>query len=317
MTATNLRHVQTVPQFEHSTSSSLLLRNLIDYAGLFPPASLDMPAAVANYEEYSRSRWNWMLGRFIVPVARLGEFEAAFNQLPNDSSVAQSRRWPLSLLLTSDVSTGVSRILNFNADMESRSTPRSAKVEAVEIKVAHEAEIQREAKAIPDELEAYFEIPPADESCFAALASTRRRAKIRTGGETSEKFPTSEDIVAFMQRAVAAGVPFKATAGLHHPLRSVRRYTYQADSPSGVMHGFLNVFLAAVFLRFGLNAELATELLKERSADAIQFDPDGVVWRGHHLRNDEISAARTEFAISFGSCSFTEPIEDLRALKLL
>jgi hypothetical protein len=63
-------------------AAGALLRDLIDYAGLFPPASLDMAAAVANYDSYSRSEWNWILGRFIVPVARLGEFEEALPDCP-------------------------------------------------------------------------------------------------------------------------------------------------------------------------------------------------------------------------------------------
>src|SRR5271154_2009055 len=64
-------------------SAAALLRGLIDYAGLFPPASCGMATAVANYEAYLRSEDAWMLGRFIVPVARLGEVEQAVGALPH------------------------------------------------------------------------------------------------------------------------------------------------------------------------------------------------------------------------------------------
>jgi hypothetical protein len=152
---------------------------------------------------------------------------------------------------------------------------------------------------------------------LAVLASSGRRAKIRTGGETADKFPAAEAVLAFIKLCAAANVPFKATAGLHHPIRSVHRLTYQPDSPSGIMHGFLNVFLAAVFVRAGMATQLALELLREESAQAFHFDSEGITWRHHHIALDEIAAARQSFSISFGSCSFTEPIDDLRSLHLL
>ncbi len=324
VTATNLHNLQTAPRFADATSSTRLLKNLIDYAGLFPPAALNMAASVANYNEYLHSSFSWMLGRFIVPAAKLEEFEAALNQLPaadNAGNESKPANWQLSVLLGGDVSAGISKILKFNADMKSRAAgqlvARLATVEAIEMKVASATEIKRAAAAVPPELQAYFEIPPNDESCYAALAETRSRAKLRTGGEVGDKFPSSENVVAFIQRCLAVSVPFKATAGLHHPLRSVHRYTYAPDSPSGVMHGFINLFLAAAFLRAGSGPELMTELLDEKSLGAIQFNADGVIWRGHRLRNDELSSTRTEFAISFGSCSFTEPVQDLLKLGLL
>ena len=152
--------------------------------------------------------------------------------------------------------------------------------------------------------------------CIMAVARCGR-AKIRTGGETADKFPASEIVVEFIRLCAASSVAFKATAGLHHPVRSLHRLTYQADSASTTMHGFLNVFLGAAFLRVGMDPRLAVELLNEQSASAFHFDPDGLLWREHRLGLDDISAARRGFAVSFGSCSFTEPVDDLRVLGLL
>jgi hypothetical protein len=112
-------------------------------------------------------------------------------------------------------------------------------------------------------------------------------------------------------------VPFKATAGLHHPLRSIHRLTYKDDSPSGTMHGFLNVFLAAASVEKGIDAETCAKLLEEQSSEAFRFDTDGIEWRGHRLTRDEIVSTRKMFGISFGSCSFSEPIYDLKALHLI
>ncbi|SRR6266404_5481910 len=299
-------------------TAGVLLRDLIDYAGLFPPASLAMAACVANYDAYSRSEWNWILGRFIVPVARLVEFDEAFARLPTPTPGTGFKNWRLSVLLGSDPVADVAHIREFNSRLASSNSGRRAVIESVEVKVASPEEVRRLSGIIPAELATYFEAPLFScGECIAAMAECGRRAKIRTGGETANKFPAPENVVEFIRLCAAANVPFKATAGLHHPLRSVHRLTYQAGSPSGIMHGFVNVFLAAAFLRAGVEATLAVQLLEERSADAFHFDSDGVSWRQHRLTQPEIAAARRSFAVSFGSCSFTEPIDDLKSLRLL
>jgi hypothetical protein len=309
-------NLQTIQPAQHPLgamdASRLLLRDLIDYAGLFPPAALGMAAAIANYDAYSQSESNWILGRFIVPVVRLGEFEEVKRGLPQTGFA----NWRLSALLGSDAVSDVARIRKFNSrGVRSR---RMAIVESVEVKVAGPEEIDRLSGIVPPELTTYFEVPLVNRGeCIAAMASCGRRAKIRTGGETADKFPASEDVIEFIRLCAAANVPFKATAGLHHPLRSVHRFTHQSDSPSGTMHGFINVFLAAAFLRAGMKTALAAELLEEESSRAFQFNAERVSWREHHLSQQEITAARQGFSVSFGSCSFTEPIDDLRSLHLL
>ncbi len=299
-------------------AAGVLLRDLIDYAGLFPPASLAMAASVANFDGYLRSEWNWILGRFIVPVARLGEFEAAFAGLPTLAPGIHFTNWRLSALLGPDPIADVSRIREFNARMADSSFGRKVQVESVEVKVGGPDEVTRLSGIIPAELLTYFEVPLA--SCgegIAAVAGCGRRAKLRTGGETADKFPALESVIEFMRLCAAANVPFKATAGLHHPLRSVHRFTYQPESPSGIMHGFVNVFLAAAFLRAGMEAKVAVQVLGEQSAQAFHFDADGAGWREYRLSRNEIAAARQSFAVSFGSCSFTEPIDDLRVLHAI
>jgi hypothetical protein len=315
-------NLQTSPALRNSTdavdAASVLLRDLIDYAGLFPPASLAMTPAVANYDAYSRSEWNWILGRFIVPAARLGEFEEALASLPAPASGAASAKWRLSVLLGPDPVADLTRIREFDDRIAKCDSGRIVAVESLEAKVASAEEVMRLSAIIPAEIAAYFEFPlSACSECIAAVSDCRRRAKIRTGGETADKFPAPESVVEFIRSCAAANVPFKATAGLHHPLRSVHRLTYQPDSPSGIMHGFLNVFLAAAFLRSGMETTSAVQLLQEQSPQAFHFDSDGIGWRRHRASRDEIAATRQSFALSFGSCSFTEPIDDLRSLQLL
>jgi hypothetical protein len=297
-------------------SGNALLCGLIDYAGLFPPASLSMASSVANYDTYLQSRWSWILGRFIVPVARLGEFEEALKALPRSSEKGDV--WRLSVLLSSDAEADVARIRDFNARMAAADSDRIAAIESVEVKVASPGEIARLSRITPKELETYFEIPlPSAGECIPAAASAGRRAKIRTGGETPDKFPTSDGVIDFFRLCAESDVAFKATAGLHHPLRSVHRLTYQSDSLLGMMHGFLNVFLAAAFLRAGMEPALAIQVLEESAFSSFQFSSDAITWRQHRVSLTEIDAARKNLAISFGSCSFIEPIDDLQSLGLL
>lgn len=304
-------------------STHILLRGLIDYAGLFPPASLGMAAAVANYDSYLRSEHNWMLGRFIVPVARLREFEEAVGRLPRASEESETN-WAASALPGADLAADLVRIRECSERCAASLSARRVRIESIEVKASGAEEIERLSKLIPPELETFFEIPWAGEAvssemrdCIAAVGRCGRRAKLRTGGETTDKFPAPERVVEFIRLCAASDVAFKATAGLHHPVRALHRLTYQTDSPSAIMHGFLNVFLAAAFWRAGIDAPVAIELLNEQSAAAFHFNSDGVFWREHRLGLADISTARRDFAMSFGSCSFTEPIDDLRALGLL
>jgi hypothetical protein len=131
--------------------------------------------------------------------------------------------------------------------------------------------------------------------------------------------PEESRVLEFLRIASERRLAFKATAGLHHPLRAMQRLTYKPDSPTGVMHGFLNVFCAAVLLWHEPDRrQEAAWMLGERDADAITMD-EAMTWHnsGVTLTAQQIEVAREQFCISFGSCSFTEPIEDLRNLGWL
>jgi hypothetical protein len=224
----------------------------------------------------------------------------------------------MSVILGDDIAAGAEVLRVWRDRLAMSSTARSAKIESVEVRVENPEAIARSVQTIPVGMTIYFEAPPARWiECAAAAADSGHRMKIRMGGETADKFPKSESVVEFLRLCAFHRLPFKATAGLHHPLRSVHRLTYQPDSPSGVMHGFLNLFLAAAFLRAGMEPQRVLQLLDEQCEDALHFDSDGVNWREEHLPGAELLLARRESSISFGSCSFTEPIDDLRSLGLL
>ncbi|MDQ3951273.1 MAG: hypothetical protein M3282_13145, partial [Gemmatimonadota bacterium] len=165
----------------------------------------------------------------------------------------------------------------------------------------------------------FYEIPIDSDPgpLVAAISRVGGKAKVRTGGVTADAFPRAADLARFIVTCAEAAVPFKATAGLHHPLRATYRLTYDPDSPRGEMFGFVNVLLAAAFARFGLGTDAAVDLLLERSRAALRFSTDGVEWRDRRVGIGALAATRGALALSFGSCSFTEPIEELEALGLL
>ncbi len=289
-----------------------LLRGLIDYAGLFPPASLEMRPAV---EEYARQRGGphaWMLGRFIVPVSQLEGFLAsAADLLPQGEG---EEPWRLSVLVGEDLAADRHHIDAFQETQAGR-----AAIEAVELKLADPAATLDVLRTFAG-LEVYCELPVEEDPrrFFAALKGTPGRAKIRTGGVRAEMIPSSAVVARFIRAAVEAEVPFKATAGLHHPLRGEYPLTYETESSVGTMFGFLNVFLAAAFARQAdLDEANIRELLEERSFDAFVLASDQIHWRGHGLDSEALARARELLATSYGSCSFQEPIDDLRALHLL
>ncbi|MEM1422364.1 MAG: hypothetical protein AAGH64_00015 [Planctomycetota bacterium] len=299
-------------------SLRLLVDSLVDYAGLFPPSKLPMDVAVANYARYRASGDSWMLGRFVVPVSRLGEFDkASAGHLPRDRD---DDPWPISALVGPDADADIEAIFAFNRAHAEDPSNGLAVVDAIELKRDDPFEIDRLMKIVPEQLTPYFELPHEGENrpAITALAGTGGRAKIRCGGVTPGLFPTAEEIARFIVRCSAADVPFKATAGLHHPVRAEHALTYEDDAPRGVMHGFLNVFLCAAFvLKARLEEADAARLLAETDANAFRFGPDGVRWGDKSLDNARIAGVRESFAIGYGSCSFTEPTQDLRTLGLL
>lgn len=287
-----------------------LLAEIVDYAGLFPPSMVSMKQAVANYASYRAGAYAWMLGAFVLPVARLNEFlEAAEGHLTDGDP------WRLSVLAGEDITSTIREIKLFNTENAGR-----AVCDSLEVKASTVSKIENTVAALPAELATYFEIATGENfpDLLATLAIKRQRAKIRTGGTTREDFPPSREIVRFVRTCMAANVPFKATAGLHHPIRCYRPLTYAADAPKGTMHGFLNVLLMTAFARDSYRVALLEELMEEEFDEVFTFRDDGVGWRGEYfLSAEQLRFLRQKGMISFGSCSFTEPVEDLQGLGLL
>jgi hypothetical protein len=287
-------------------SLRILLEGLIDYSGFAPPAALPLGQAVRNYGEYRGTPHSFLLGRSIVPIPKIAEYESALAAVENEG-----KPWRLSALTAGHVLADIDAIQKFNDRQENR-----AVIDAVELKAESVDVIRALRPVVPPNLKAYVEIPLDGDmaTLIAALAANGLRAKARTGGLTPDAIPTCEQVARFIVACRAARIPFKFTAGMHAPLRSVRKLTYAADSPTTKMHGFVNAFLAAAMAWQGADLKSITEVVAETAPEAFHFDDERALWHDTRVSCEFLETTRKGFAISLGSCSFTEPVEGLQQL---
>jgi hypothetical protein len=293
-----------------------LLNEAVDYAGLFPPAELGMAEAARNYAEYQTGENSWMLGRFILPAARLDEFDdVATSFLPRGSD---SHPWRLSVLLGTTVRSEIERMLKFNCSHWTGSPIGYAVIEVAELKAAAPTDVDELRALVPKFFQTYFEIPlDRDPGPFVEVASRAQvGVKARTGGVTTSAFPDVEELARFMESVVRARVPFKVTAGLHHVVAGDYPLTYAPTSACTSMFGFLNVFVAAALLNAGGSREDAVAVLNERSLSAFEFHDRCLHWGDRKAELDMVRDTRNLLR-AFGSCSFNEPVEELSAAGLL
>ncbi|MFQ3593896.1 MAG: hypothetical protein SNJ82_12015 [Gemmataceae bacterium] len=291
-----------------------LLSGLIDYAGMFPPAKLPLGEAVVNHLTYRRGDEAWMLGRFVLPVARLQELAsteisvAALGRGGNAREFVEGLHADLGLIEEArQISEGrlVVDVLETKLPSEFVLSP-----EAIRPFLTPVCEMYERAG-----VKLFLELPATvAEPVFEALSGIGSGpdtpgVKLRTGGLEAAAFPSAEQVAVTLWSCSAEGLEFKATAGLHHPLP---RY----DAALKVrMHGFVNVFLAGVFIAAGrITPRETVELLEEMSPENFVLQQDALLWRGQAVSLAQIQQARRSFVRSFGSCSFDEPRDDLRAL---
>src|SRR5262249_55594976 len=136
--------------------------------------------------------------------------------------------------------------------------------------------------------------------------------KVRCGGLERSAFPSTEQLAFVLTQCRDKRLALKATAGLHHPFRRL-------DPGLEVQaHGFLNVFGAGVLAHArGLPEEQVRAILEDEDPGHFSSDEASFHWQDVRATTAEIRAAREEAVISFGSCSFDEPRDDLRALGWL
>ena len=297
-------------------SLQALLARSVDYAGLFPPCSLTLEPAMRNQASYTRTDDAWMLGSFVLPIAK---FEEAKNYL---SAFDQKHSLCISALgaKTDNASAFRETLSEQMQTMRALVKAHGAILSITQLEMPFppdvEAELLKDAQSILEGLPAFFEAP-ADkaEATIALIAETNPERtigfKLRTGGVTADAFPTSAQIARVLVAAAKHRVPIKFTAGLHHPVRMFR------DEVKTKMHGFLNVLGAAVLAaEQNWDEKQTAAMLEDEDASSFSFSADSFAWRESKITTAQIKARR-KFVASFGSCSFDEPREDLRALNFL
>lgn len=272
-----------------------LLAHIVDYAGTFPPASLPLREALGNYAREHLGADAWLLGRLVVPAGSLDELGSA---LPE----ALAGEYQLSIILGADAPAQLARVGAFNERWSGR-----ARIMSVEFSPTSPAGISGLRRAVDDTVEAFFEAPLDSDlqTRLDAIAAAGAAAKVRTGGTMASAIPSSATLADFLHACAQRGLSFKATAGLHHAVRSCYPLTYERDSSTAVMHGFLNVAVAAALAKTGAPITDIGDALAESSATALVAA----------ARMQDPTATR-QFFRSFGSCSFREPNDELADLKV-
>jgi hypothetical protein len=296
-----------------------LLAHSIDYAGMFPPCSLGLEPALKNQAEYVRSSDAWMLGSFVLSTE---QFDAVRQLLAEFDA-----QHPLRVAALGAKTASVDAFLEAldNADAAIRSLSRHnvdlVSMSHLEMFLPRDVDIAslKEARSIVGDLPVFWEAPPdRAEQTIALLAEFNSDAdspsfgyKLRTGGVTADAFPTSMQVAKALVTPATHQLPIKFTAGLHHPLRQYR------EEVQTKMHGFLNVLGAAVLAaehRWDTNQ--TAMMLEDENVDSFSFTADFFAWREWRIDIKRLQYRR-QFVVSFGSCSFDEPRDDLRALGFL
>lgn len=297
-----------------------LLTGAIDYAGLFPPARLPMPDTVRRFGQHSAGPDGWMLARLVVPAARLGELTT---ELLGKARGPQPPVRLAALARTTELASDLDNILCFvdrhagqaTVDQLELRLPETPDQVAVAVEQSLEAIRARAPEAVaffePSLLEGWPERLPRSVDALAA-AGGAVGLKIRCGGLDASAVPAPQAVAAALAACRRAGIPLKATQGLHQPVRH-----FDAGLETTV-HGFLNLFFAGVLGHcHGLSEQELLAIAEEREPAAFRFDRDRLSWRDLAAGVDGIAAARRAAVTSFGSCSFSEPRDALRGLGLL
>lgn len=315
-----------------------LLSGIFDYAGMFPPANLSLVEAWRRFVAYDASTERWLVAAFVCPAAKIAEL----TRLSSDSPVRTERPWPISLLGRA-TTTATEAIDSWATDLapafaqrlDNRDLADKLEIAAFEVKLPSDSLESTESLVnLIDEVRdawdltahhpggrVFFELPrdahwprtvDVAVSALAALPDEVRSAvglKIRTGGVEPSAFPTPREVAEFLVACRDARIAWKATAGLHHPVRHL------AKDLGCPMHGFLNLSVAAVVAQiYNLSLDDVEEILVDECSDSFQFDDEALAWNDIEAPLDAIQHIRQRQFLSIGSCSIDEPREDLRRL---
>jgi hypothetical protein len=308
-----------IPVMGVSAALRAFLDQAIDYAGMFPPCALALEAALRNQATYVRSPEAWMLNGFVLSVEQFDTTRRFLSEFDPQHPLRVAALGPKTtsvdafLAALANAATAVRSFSRYDTDLVVISH-----LEMVLPDDVNPATLKK-AKSIVGELPVFWEAPPERAEQTIALIAKHNSDddmaafgyKLRTGGVTADAFPTSAQIARTLVTAATHQLPIKFTAGLHHPIRQFR------DEVKTKMHGFLNVLGAAVLAtEHQWDADQAVMMLEDEDPRLFSFTDDFFAWRDWKIDTPDLQYRR-KFVRSFGSCSFDEPRDDLRALGFL
>ena len=292
-----------------------LLSEIVDYAGLFPPAQLPLEKAVREYAAHLGEEEAWMLGRFIIPAQRLEELEphlVIFSEPVRIIALGKGGRSEDEYL--KNLNQDLTAIKTFRTAQDATVSIDSfeARLPPLPVTNAFIANVANQLLEAGLKQSHEFAVDDHLELTMAALAAADAGAKLRCGGVTADTVPAPEQVARFIVAARDAGVPVKFTAGLHHPVR------HFSDDIQTEMHGFLNLYVGGMLAHTtGSGWQELAGIIADQSPDAFALTGVGVEWRGRLVRSEDAARLRENALLGQGSCSFAEPVADLHDMGWL
>ena len=268
---------------------------LVDDAAVFPPGDAALPDATAAWDARQGEWYAALAGTFVLKdtdLPQLGGFGAPLSVVVTGGAGQVSG--PLSVARRLGLRVAGVEVALRDPDDPAGNARR----------VVAALDQARAEGLLDDATTVHVELPqgPPTPGWLAAadeVAAAEHRLKLRTGGLDALMFPSAPELAAWIDAALDRETPFKCTAGLHHAVR------HRDDATGFEHHGFLNVLLATAAAFDGAAADEVVAVLEQRDETAVV----------EAVRGTDVARARRWFT-SFGSCSVTDPLDDLVRLDL-
>ncbi len=288
---------------------------LIDFAGVFPPASMALVDAVDAYRRLRSGDQSWVAGRFLCRASQLTELAA----IATASFTKGERPWEIGVVFDLPVGASAAASVDFQSEMEPAMTIGAVESKPPTTNVDSVTSMLDAMLTVAPDVVPFVEIDRQDaiedqvEHIAVALTDRNRvgGAKLRCGGLDASDFPSPAEVATFILAATNHRLPFKATAGLHQP---VRHFDAELDVHR---HGFVNLAMATAVARQGADAQTIERVVDETDPAAFSISAALASWRDQRIPGSSIRQMRTNGFVAYGSCDFVEPIEALKQLDMI
>jgi len=307
-----------------------LMSGLIDYAGLFPPASLPIDKAIAEYLFYKKSEYKDIVSRFVVPVSSVENLKLICKE-HNVKNISLSVILPEMGFDENNEKAIYQAIDNLSNNIKSNNfievssfeikLPKNLTAETKDDITQLSKKIISQINLLNESSRIFFEPYVLDDNwknnidiaCdIISVNKDKSGFKLRTGGVTKDAFPHTDILAYSIKKCSDLKIKFKATAGLHHPLR------HYNSSVKTKMHGFFNVFIGFLIAgKYNPGLEVLKRIINSESPEKFNFTDDFITYGNYALSLKDIKKIKESFMLSYGSCSIDEPIDDLKTLNLL